>query len=327
MASRNNSNRDANSGPYRYSTKGVKQIEKGMTPEPNSEYFDNGFKYRTDHQGRTVLEEGWLKGESAERNMNAQKKMGEKGYDAGHGIKSSSGGSGEAVNLTKMKTDLNRYGKARFGELSDEQKDRINKGGDTQHFNIENYRDMERFIDHEVANGKDVYFQKSNYYDGNSEIPDRYDVSVITKDENGATRNHSFTFYNVDKGERAEQRNEAAEANRKAVESEEREMKERSEQLKEHLREQGHQIEDDELNEEKTENKSMVSDKAENTDRTGRQGNTEKVAEMMRDNKSNQNSGDHSKEKAAVMRGNGASTQDSGQNSGHGQDSGQSNSR
>jgi len=316
-------NKDANNGPYRYSTKDVKNVEKGMTPELNSEYFDNGFKYRTDGQGRTVLEEGWLKKESAERNLNAQKKMGGDGYDAGHGIKSSSGGSGEAINLTKMKTDLNRYGKARFGELSDEQKDGINKGEDTQYFNVENFRDMERFIDHETKNGKDVYFQKSNHYDGNSDTPDRYDVNITTKDENGTTHNRSYTFYNTDKEGRIKQRDEAKEANRNAVGSEQREAEKRTEQWKEHYRKQGEQVEDDKSDGEKgkAENKESTSEK---TDRSKHTEKSEKVAEIMRNDKNDQSSRDHSKETAAVMRGSSTSAQDSGQSSGRRQGQGQS---
>ena len=263
-----NNDKNGNNGPYKYSAKGAKNVEKGMTPESNSEYFDNGFKYRTDSSGRTILEEGWLKPESAERNLNAQRKIGGKGFDAGHGIKSSSGGSGEAVNLTKMRTDLNRYGKAKFGELSEEQKESINKGEGTEHFNIENYRDMERYIDHEIASGKDVYFQKNNHYDGNSDAPSHYDINLIVKDKDGTTHNHSFSFQNVDKAERAEQRGAASEANRDEVKSQEAEMKAKSEEWKEYFKQQGYEIENDEFenNDESRLNENVISEMNESPD-------------------------------------------------------------
>ena len=194
-------------------------VERGMTPKPNSEYFDNGHKYRTDEHGRTVITEGWVGGSSAARNPTAQVKAG--GYDrqdrdhGGHGIASSLGGSGEAVNLTAQQDDLNTGGSARFGEVSDADKERSNAGEGISHYNIENYRDMERFLSHEISKGKKVYFQKRNYYDGDSKRPSRYEISVLIYDSDADSRprSHNFTFYNVDKEGRERQRNEAREVN------------------------------------------------------------------------------------------------------------------
>ena len=194
-------------------------VEKGMTPQPNTEYLDNGHRYRTDEHGRTVITEGWLKEEMAPRNPAAQRKAGgddRKGTDhGGHGGKASSGFTGELVNITAQEGDLNTGGTAKFGELSDEERDRINRGEHTDFFNVENYRDMERFLDYQVSQGKRVYFQKRNYFEGNSKRPSHYVVFVTVYDADGKSRNHSFTFYNTDKEGRKGQRDRARRKNEK----------------------------------------------------------------------------------------------------------------
>lgn len=220
----------------------TKTVERNMTSEPNSEYLDNGMKYRTDSQGRTVLEEGWLKTEKAERNETAQRKAGgedrQKGDHGGHGIGSQFGGSGEQVNMTAMEGDLNTHAKGqrqvKTGELTDEQKQYMNENDDPAnlHYNIENYKDLELYMKSEMNKGKDIYFQKTNHYDGDSLRPDYYDINIIIYDEEGNSQSHTFKFYNVDKNSRIEQRDDARKANEDAIIAEEREREERTKAIR-----------------------------------------------------------------------------------------------
>lgn len=251
---------DKNRGPYRYyKPDSVGSVDKGMNPEANKECFQDGFKFRTDSQKRTVSEEGWLKTENAERNFYAQKKVGGAGYHAGHGVKTSSGGTGERINLTKMWGDLNTYKKGqrgtKLGDLSEEVKDKMNKGERTGHYEIENYKDMERLIDQEMAKGNDIYFQKTNHYNGNSEIPSSYDVNVSVYDKDGKyLKSHSYSFDNVNKAERERRRNEAMEANVRETAAMDAEALEFTEKMKEYYREQD-LLEEDNLKKEPEQDK------------------------------------------------------------------------
>jgi len=226
-----------------YKAENVKSVEKGMAPEPNSEYYDNGIRYKTDDQGRTVLTEGYITNETAERNPKAQIEAGGDDRldrdDGGHGVASSHGGSGEAVNLTPMDRYVNRGGEASFKDspenLTDEQKKDMNENDspDNPYYNINTYRDMERFLDSELKDGKTVYFQEDIKYEGDSKRPERYDVNIITEDQDGNTASHDFTFYNESKEAHNERIDEAAKANADDVKAEEAEREAKTQEARE----------------------------------------------------------------------------------------------
>lgn len=80
----------------------------------SSKYELNNYRYETDAQGRISHVHGNLRLEEADRDLNAQRKVGKEGgdtgYDGGHIIASQFGGDGGIGNLIPMKSDLNRAG-------------------------------------------------------------------------------------------------------------------------------------------------------------------------------------------------------------------------
>jgi len=185
------------------------------------------------------LVEGPIKLSTSKRNAKAQTSVGgedrEFDDDGGHLIASIFGGSGEFINLTAMKRDLNRYGKAKFSELSKDDED---------YYNIENYRDMERFIESEAKKGKKLYFAVQVYYDGNKNRPSRYEISISDAGENGVPGIHrSFSMRNISKNERAKQRKIATISNQNSVKGTKSSIKRRIESIKKGIRNRGGIIE------------------------------------------------------------------------------------
>jgi len=199
-----------NTEPYKHDPNRPNEFEHNTVPEYKSEYFDNGYKFRTEDNparqeagldARVIRTEGQVKAESSsERNFKAQRETPDKTRDeetgktkddAGHLHATSEGGPNERGNLVAMDSQLNRHGE---------------------------WREMERRCDAEIDKGNSVYRTIDIHYpDDTTTRPDYFDVNCSVSDKNGE---HLYTFsdrmYNVDK----ESRNEIYEEGAKENESE-----------------------------------------------------------------------------------------------------------
>ncbi|MDR0460824.1 MAG: DNA/RNA non-specific endonuclease [Nitrososphaerota archaeon] len=215
----------------------AKSVKKGVTPESSKGYSDNGYKFRTDDQGRTVLVEGWLKNYDGERNKSAQIKAGgtdriKYADEGGHIIAHIFGIKGEAINLTAMNVNLNR------GEI----------------------KRMENFLKSQLNSGKDVFFQvkilynsdvdnshlkqgifvdsflKNKHFNGedvNSKRPVRYDVNALVYDKDRRLIDRSYRFYNTSKEMRKQQSDLAKIENKNEVKTEELAKRQRIKEVRE----------------------------------------------------------------------------------------------
>lgn len=122
---------------------------------PSNDYELNGYSYKTDKQGRIISASGSLSLGQAERNRNAQKKVGklggDSGYDGGHIIGKQFGGDGNIGNLIPMKSELNQA------------------GGD--------YYKMEKELKDGLLEGCTVSIDVQMEYDGDSAVPTKIIVT------------------------------------------------------------------------------------------------------------------------------------------------------
>jgi hypothetical protein len=173
--------------------------------------------------------------------------------DAAHAVASQHGGYGGIINLTPMDAYLNRGGNASFrgapqdrlltkeerlsydsfcekarmeNRLSHEDNKKYQELNEkmniddpaSRYYNVDTYRDMEKYINAELKAGKQIYFQQTAHYEGSSKRPVKYDVNLIIQDNFGKTlKNSIYTFDNLDRTQRAKkqtaQRNEALKNN------------------------------------------------------------------------------------------------------------------
>lgn len=201
-----------NNEPYKFADDSTRpeKFEHNSVPEYNSEYFDNGYKFRTENNqtrqeagldARVVRTEGQVKSEgSTERNVKAQRETPDKirdddgraKDDAGHLHAHSQDGPNERGNLVAMDSQLNRHGE---------------------------WRDMEKRCDSELEKGNSVYRSIDVHYpDDTTTRPDYFDVTCSVSDENGE---HLYTFndriYNTDKESREEIYESGAKENTEAT--------------------------------------------------------------------------------------------------------------
>jgi hypothetical protein len=186
-----------NTEPYKYDSNRPDKFEHNSVPDYNSEYFDNGYKFRTEDnpareeaglEARIIRTEGQVKSEAgSERNAKAQKETPDKIRDedtgrskdhAGHLHQHEQGGPNERGNLVAQDGNLNQ------GE----------------------WKQMENRCAKETENGNSVYRTIDVHYpDDTTSRPDYFDVSCHVSDENGE---HLYTFndrfYNSDKDSREE---------------------------------------------------------------------------------------------------------------------------
>lgn len=90
--------------------------------KPNQEYEVNGYKYKTDAQGRISEVEGGLKLEKGGRSPSAQRSVGKNdgrltNDQGGHLIGDQFGGAGGRENLVPMDADVNNYHKGEWGQM------------------------------------------------------------------------------------------------------------------------------------------------------------------------------------------------------------------
>lgn len=125
-----------------------KEYRRGDDLIPNNEFEINGYKYKTDSEGRVISAEGKLR-RSQEHKRNMEKmdvvskgdKM--KGDEIGHLIAKMFGGSDKLENLVPMSKELNRS----------------------------DYKKMENELKSAVDDGKDVRLKVEPIYDGDSHRP------------------------------------------------------------------------------------------------------------------------------------------------------------
>lgn len=134
---------------------------------PYAKYELNGYYYETDANGRISHAHADLRLEDADRNLNAQRKVGkeggETGYDGGHIIASQFGGDGGIGNLIPMKSDLNRA------------------GGD--------YYRMEQGFKSALKEGLSVRFDAKMEYGNDSKVPTKI---VVTYEIDGEVTKRTF---------------------------------------------------------------------------------------------------------------------------------------
>ncbi len=90
--------------------------------KPNFEYEANGYKYKTDAQGRIIEAEGSLKLEKGKRNPYAQRTSGKgdgrlASDQGGHLFGDQFGGAGGKENLVPMDSEVNNYHKGEWGKM------------------------------------------------------------------------------------------------------------------------------------------------------------------------------------------------------------------
>ncbi|MCZ4223983.1 DNA/RNA non-specific endonuclease [Pedobacter rhodius] len=102
--------------------------------KPNSEYEANGYKYKTDGQGRIINAKGKLsKAVKGGRNPYAQRTVGKgdgrlAGDHGGHLIGDQFGGSGGKENMVPMDGQVNNYHKGKWGQMEKKWSNAIDEG-------------------------------------------------------------------------------------------------------------------------------------------------------------------------------------------------------
>jgi hypothetical protein len=149
------------------------KFREGDNILPNNEFEVNGYKYKTDGEGRTISAEGKLKMRSPdyERNTEEVRNIGTQEYkptdDRGHLIGHQFGGSDRLENLVPMDADLNR----------------------------KDYYKVESTLAEAVKDGADVRLKVEPIYEGDSTRPSEFRVTysidgdretVVFRNESGA---------------------------------------------------------------------------------------------------------------------------------------------
>jgi predicted ribonuclease toxin of YeeF-YezG toxin-antitoxin module len=101
--------------------------------KPNFEYESNGYKYKTDAQGRIIQVEGQLQNQKGGRSPYSQRTVGNgdgrlPGDQGGHLIGDQFGGAGGKENLVPMDAGVNNYHKGKWGQMEKRWAGEIEKG-------------------------------------------------------------------------------------------------------------------------------------------------------------------------------------------------------